>query len=306
LFVALRVRLRTERFTDQFTGRASFRHSTKLPPAGGPPTNPLQSERMSLIMSANPTQSAIALAFKVLSARLSEESIRQLVRQIEHDALSHSTYLREADFRTIHPRDLEFLFGAYDERFFGGLCRRTLEGRRLSFRLSPRMTRAGGRTTCFRSPAGEVSYEISIAIGMLFDGFGEADRRVSVCGLECASRLEALQRIFEHEMVHLGEILCWGKSDCAARQFQDIAGRFFLHRAHTHDLITRRERAAVSGIRVGSRVTFLFEGQRLTGRVNRITKRASVLVADAEGMRYSDGFRYRKYYVPIAELRAVG
>ena len=29
----------------------------------------------------------------------------------------------------------------------------------------------------------------------------------AVCGLACANRLEALQRIFEHEMVHLIENL---------------------------------------------------------------------------------------------------
>ena len=76
---------------------------------------------------------------------------------------------------------------------------------------------------------------------MLPDGFGETDRRVTVCGLECKDRLEALQRIFEHEMVRLAEQLCWGSSHCAAARFQDIAERSFLHRAHTHDLIARRE-----------------------------------------------------------------
>ena len=103
-------------------------------------------------------------------------------------------------------------------------------------------------------------------------------------------------------MVHLIEQLCWQTSNCAAPRFQDIARRHFLHRAHTHKLITRRERAAQSGIRVGSRVTFLFEGRPLTGRVNRLTKRATVLVEDPEGERFSDGRRYRKYYVPIVHL----
>ena len=138
---------------------------------------------------------------------------------------------------------------------------------------------------------------------MLFDGFGEQDREITVCGLPCANRLEALQRIFEHEMVHLIEQLCWQNSNCSAPRFQDIAHRHFLHRAHTHQLITRRERAAQSGIRVGSRVTFEFEGSRSTGRVNRLTKRATVLVEDAEGERFSDGGRYRRYYVPIVHLR---
>jgi inactivated superfamily I helicase len=123
--------------------------------------------------------------------------------------------------------------------------------------------------------------------------------------LDCESRLEALQRIFEHEVMHLAEMLCWERSDCATARFQHIAARFFLHRAHTHDLVTRRELAADSGIRPGSRVAFVFEGRSLTGRVNRITKRATVLVEDSEGRMYSDGARYNTYYVPIAHLEPV-
>jgi hypothetical protein len=139
---------------------------------------------------------------------------------------------------------------------------------------------------------------------MLFEGFRETDRRITVCGVDCGNRLEALQRIFEHELVHLIELLCWESSNCAAPRFQDIAGRLFLHRAHTHSLITRRERAADTGIRPGSRVIFEFEGLRLKGRVNRITKRATVLVEDATGQKYSDGLRYKTYYVPITRLVA--
>ncbi len=36
--------------------------------------------------------------------------------------------------------------------------------------------------------------------------------------------------------------------------------------------------------------------------MNRITKRATVLVEDPDGMKFSDGLRYRTYYVPIACL----
>lgn len=114
--------------------------------------------------------------------------------------------------------------------------------------------------------------------------------------------LEALQRVFEHELVNLTEQLCWQSSKCAAPRFQNVATRIFLHRAHIHDLITRRERALVSGIRIGSPVIFTFEGRRLMGRGNRITKRATVLVEYPDGVKHSNGLRYRTYYVPIACL----
>lgn len=249
-----------------------------------------------------PAPARSALAETVLSLKLQQDLILQHVGEIRHNVLAHSRYLREPNFRSIHPRDLQFLFDAYDERFFGGHCRKALAGRSIPFRLAPRLIRAAGKTTRFTSPAGEVSYEIAIASSMLFDGFGDRDRRITVGGLPCEDRLEALQRVFEHEMVHLSEQLCWESTDCAASRFQDIASRFFLHRVHTHDLVTRRERAAKSGIGVGSWVTFGFEGRHLTGRVNRITKRVTVLVPDIEGQKYSDGLHYRTYYVPIAHL----
>jgi hypothetical protein len=260
---------------------------------------PLIEENESIMM-ATPARSG--LAETVLSFVLAEELIRERVAQINRDVLARSPYIREPNFTIIHARDLEFLFVAYDERFLVSLCQKALGERRLRFRLAPRMTRAGGKTTRFTPPCGEVSYEIAIAVSMLFDAFRTTDRRMTVCGLECQNRLEALQRIFEHELVHLIEQLCWQNSDCSAGRFQGIAKRLFLHQTHTHELITRKERAASSGIRIGSHVAFEFEGRRLTGRVNRITKRATVLVEDAEGHLFSDGLRYKTYYVPIAWL----
>jgi len=246
------------------------------------------------------------LAEILLASHPPEESVLENQRAIFHQVLSGAPYIRQPNFTSIHRRDLEFLFAAYDARFLQGLCRIALGGRKLAFRWSPRMTRAGGKTSKYRTRDGESRYEIAIASSILFDGFRQSDRRATVCGRECDNRLEALQRIFEHELVHLAEMLCWERSDCAAARFQDIARRLFLHRTNTHELITRRERAADSGIQPGARVAFTFEGRRLVGRVNRITKRASVLVADPEGIRFSDGRRYKTYYVPIALLEAEG
>ena len=211
----------------------------------------------------------------------------------------------EPDFKRIHEDDLEYLFAAYDDRFLAGLCGRTLGPSRLRFRLSERMTRVGGKTTRIAAPGGAALFEIAVATTILFDGFGKDDREVTVCGLRCANRLEALQRIFEHELVHLAEWLCWDASHCGRTRFQGIARRLFLHRAHTHQLITRAERAARAGIGVGTRVTFEYGGRRLTGRVNRITKRATVLVEDPRAARWSDGRRYTRYYVPLGQLRLV-
>ena len=264
----------------------------------------LESATIFMIMAPSPGRSALTAA--ILSFRAPEDSIRQRQQHFRRETLTNSAYIREPNYRAIHARDLEFLFRAYDAQFLGGLMAQALEGRRLTFRPAPRLIKAGGKTFRIQSRAGEVRFEIAIASALLFDCFREAsDRQITVCGLACTSRLEALQRIFEHELVHLAEQLCWDQSNCSAARFQDIAGRLFLHRSHTHDLITRRERAAASGIRPGTRVAFTFEGIELTGRVNRVTKRATVLVEHPDGLRYSDGGRYKAYYVPIGLLRPI-
>lgn len=247
----------------------------------------------------------MSLAGLAVHVHPDESAIRERIQEIERELFAKSQCIRAANFNSIHCQDLAFLFEGYDTRFFNGQCRKALDGRRLSFRLSTRMTHTGGRTTRFRTSSGEVFFEIAIACGLLFDGFGSKDRTVTVCGLECNTRLEALQRIFEHELVHLVEQLCWTDTDCASPRFQAIARRHFLHREHTHQLITRNERAASAGIRPGARVEFPFEGHRLEGRVNRITKRATVLVEDAKGQPFSDGRRYKTYYVPIPLLTLV-
>jgi hypothetical protein len=43
----------------------------------------------------------------------------------------------------------------------------------------------------------------------------------------------------------------------------------------------------------------------LVGMVNRITRRATILVEDSRGKRFSDGRHYVKYYVPIQQLRPI-
>ena len=217
--------------------------------------------------------------------------------------LARSPHVGTPDFTTIHPDDLAFLLDTYDRQFLSGLVRRQLGDGRLSFRLSSRMTRTGGQTIRRTRSAGGADYEIAVSTFILLDGFGDGDSDVSVGGLPCANRLEALQRIMEHEIVHLVEFLCVGHSNCREKPFQDLARRLFGHRTNTHELITRRQRAAQDGILVGSLVTFARRGRQLTGRVNRITKRATVLVEDPGGSRYSDGRMYAKYYVPLSDLR---
>lgn len=229
--------------------------------------------------------------------------------QIGHKILSTSKSMENKNFQRVAKQDLEKMAEAYDEQFFRGLCLPLARSYGLSFRLSSRMTRAGGKTTrtVFRGTRTQPSrthFEIALSTSLLFQSFRKPDDMIRVCGYDCRDRLTAMQRIVEHEMIHLCEMLAWIQSDCSAGRFQAIARNMFGHTEHKHELITQQERAAKEfNIRAGAHVVFRFEGKTLHGIVNRITRRATILVEDPRGERYSNGKRYLKYYVPIQQLR---
>lgn len=144
-----------------------------------------------------------ALAHILLTRDPEATRIRKQTRNIGRRLLDTSAHTREPNFTAIDPGDLAFLFAAYDARFMDGICGKLLGPDGVTFRLSSRMTRAGGKTTRFRRPDGAIRYEIAVAASILFDGFAAGDPNVTVCGLPCRHRLDALQRLFEHELVHL-------------------------------------------------------------------------------------------------------
>jgi hypothetical protein len=233
----------------------------------------------------------------------------ELQLNIGQRLMRESRWLKDPNFQKASNADLQLLAEMYDQYYFGGSLLPWAKTYGLDFRWSSRMTRAGGKTTRTvtvnrRSGARETHYEIALSSTLLFQTFRDMSRPIKVTGIECKNRLEAMQRVMEHEMIHLTEMLVWEDSCCAANRFQGIAYRLFRHTEHRHELITPRERAASEfNVRVGSRVSFQLEGKQYQGIVNRITRRATVLVKDPTGERYSDGEHYRKYYVPIALLR---
>ena len=243
----------------------------------------------------------------VESTALNAEKIPDRTTQIHAILLSKSKYIDDPNFTRIHTTDLELLFAAYDNEFFDGQIKKTLGTIPLYFRLSKRMTSSGGKTACHADRCGRRWYEISVSTTILFGCFtGEDHRPITASGITCRDRLDALQRIMEHELVHLIEMLLWDKSSCSQPRFHSITLRFFGHTENKHLLITPREKALVKfGVRPGIAVRFRFDGVEHTGIVNRISKRATVLVENREGQRYSDGKHYLKFYVPVQLLEAV-
>ncbi len=242
----------------------------------------------------------------VQRATLGADQIAARTRHIHDVVLSKSKYIDKPNFTTIHPTDLELLFSEYDDTFFDGQIRKTLGTIPLHFGLSKRMTSSGGKTTQYTSGTdGNRWYEISVSTTILFGCFGGDDHRpLAACGIVCRGRLDALQRVMEHELIHLIEMLLWGKSSCAKPRFHSITSRCFGHTDNRHQLITPKERAIVKyGIKPGMAVRFRFDGVEHKGIVNRINKRATVLVEDRNGERYADGKHYIKFYVPVQLLK---
>ena len=208
------------------------------------------------------------------------------------------------DFAGIGGDSLEMLLRLYDEQFFSHKLTAAL-GDRLTLRFSRRLTSSSGQTRYNRKTG---ALTISISLPLLFQTFHDVEREVIVSGIPCGDRLEALMRTFEHELIHVLEFAAFGRSSCRQARFRRMSANIFGHRGVTHGMVTNRERVAkVLGLRAGDRVTFLFQGVRLDGIINRITKRATVLVADPQGA-FADrrGVRYKKYYVPVQLLQRQG
>ena len=235
-----------------------------------------------------------------------EEAARKQ-RQIREHLLLNSARLKAENFSVISPSDLGMLFQLTDEVFFEGELASFVEAnfrKPLTFRLSTRMTKAGGTTTMFRSGLNrkDTEFEIAIATTPLFSSFGGEPANVG--GVPCYSRLEALQRIMEHEIIHLVELLGTGDSNCQARPFRSLVRSYFGHLESNHQLLTPADLARKKlGIRCGDTVVFQVAGKNRRGVVNRITKRATVLVQDPSGDEYCDGVCYAKYYVPLPALK---
>ena len=230
-------------------------------------------------------------------------------RQIYEQMLLTSRCIDGPNFQKVSPEDVSRMIRLYDDRFFDGRILSAASAEGISFQLSSRMTSVGGKLVT-QYPEGNYDgrrqFELVLSSTLLFQTFEDVSRPIEVAGCLCHDRLEAMQRIAEHEFVHLIEMLIWNDGNCSEARYQSIAHRYFGHTDYQHNLITQRERAAVRfNIRVGDDVVFHHEGHRMQGRVNRITRRATVLVPNPAGQKFSDGKRYSRYYVPLERLRRV-
>ena len=248
-----------------------------------------------------------ALASEVSAREYPTELIDKLRREIHEQTLLLSRSMDGPNFSRVGRDDLVRMIRMYDERFFAGKILPAAMAEGLSFGISSRMTRVAGKLVT-TYPTGDYDgkrqFEMVLSSTLLFQTFEDEGQAVEVTGCACRDRLEAMQRVAEHELVHLIEMLIWNDGSCSQHRFQSIANRYFGHTDYRHELITQRERALMRfNIRVGDFVRFDHDGKSLKGRVNRITRRATVLVPSDDGEMFSDGHYYQRFFVPLEKLR---
>lgn len=234
------------------------------------------------------------------SVRYSRDEIATKTREIYAGMIRDSLGIIVGNFESISVKDLEMLFAKYDSLFFEGNLSKGYENR-LRFKLSKRMTRSGGK--CSYNYAYK-TYTIAISAILIFNTFREERREILVNGIICRDRLEALMRIFEHELIHLIEHDLFGKSSCSGQRFKELSYGIFRHTDVTHRLVTIDEAARQNfDLHVGSKVFFQVENRVLKGIIYKITKRATVMVKDKKGLFMDNqGNNYSKFYVPLQKL----
>ncbi|QDT12333.1 hypothetical protein [Stieleria marina] len=250
-----------------------------------------------------------SLAGEVALRKFKRADVHRWQQEIHDQTLMLSRTIDRPNFSRVSNDDVSRMIRMYDDRFFDGKVLPLARAEGMKFALSSRMTSIAGKLVTHYpegTHSGRRSFELVLSTTLLFQTFEDVSRPVEVTGRLCKDRLEAMQRIAEHEFVHLIEMLIWNDGNCSESRFQSIALRYFDHTDFRHDLITQRERAARKfDVRVGDQVRFARDGHYLIGRVNRITRRATVLVPNPEGEKFADGKRYVRYYVPLEKLQRV-
>jgi len=233
--------------------------------------------------------------------KYSEKDVNSKSKFIFDNIISKSNHITSSNFDKMSIKDLINAFYLYDEVFFDNFFRDNYKDK-LSFKLSMKMTKAGGKTSYKKN---ESYFIISISAILLFQTFKDIKRKIFVNGIECKNRLEAFQRILEHEIIHVLELIIYGDTSCKANRFKTITYNIFKHTDVTHQLITNTEIAYKKyDIAVNDHVTFEHEGKTYNGIISNIKKRATVLINDANGyLTDNKGNKFVKCYVPLSLLK---
>lgn len=211
------------------------------------------------------------------------------------------------DFPPQRPDVLQFMAQLYDQAYFGGALSDALAqacDQPWGVAISPRMTRRSARTGRARRGGSRAGYLLTLSSLLFVDGLFPGPRGTRLFGRYCEDRLDLLQRVLEHHLLHVAEELAYGKTRCGQERFQRLAFGIFGHTEFDEGLPSFADNAEEAfGLRVGDRVSFELEELPYEGVLERIGKRATVQVEHEEGEEHPDGKRYLKARVPLRLLR---
>jgi len=220
---------------------------------------------------------------------LLEFSKWQMIEQVEKD---FAVYIDNHNKSfNIYPgiEDIRFLFSLYDKYFFD---LKLLKSYDIDFGISLKLTRSAGITR-FQKYTSKI--EIKFSYPLIFNKFNQSQDGFMVNGVFCQNPQQALMRVMEHEIVHLLEFLTDGKSSCSKPRFIQLAYQLFGHTENKHKIgIEIPLEKEIIKFKKGERVKFFYKNKTYIGKINRITKRATVIVEENQ--------KLSKYYVPVCML----
>jgi hypothetical protein len=226
--------------------------------------------------------------------------------QIKRLLFNESPNIKSDDFTSITEKDLYIIFKHYDDVFLNGWFKENFKGK-IKFKLSRQLTRAAGNTRTKKNiaqiPNEEMEFEVKISLNHLSD-FNKIDRAKYVGGIEATSVLDSLMLVFEHELCHVIEFIVSKKSSCNKKPYKKLIYDLFGHTESTHRLVSTYEISAKEfGLKPGDSVKFIYKGKYVSGFIQKINKRATVMSPNNKG-NYIDvlGRRYKKFYVPLDGL----
>ena len=243
----------------------------------------------------------------MLNFQYDAQTIAEKRALLRKTLLVHADGIRGGDPAKISGYDLRLMFMLYDELFFRGFFH-GCGCENVRFSVSRQMTRSAGLTRFSRDyfalPPEKREIELKISLNHL-EAFGQTAREKHVGGIPARDELDALMLVFEHELCHIAEFLAFGSTSCRGKRFKALSSCIFGHKSSVHDLPSRPELNVLrSGLNAGDRVSFEYNGRKITGVIARINKRATVMAQARNGL-YADreGRRYAKYLVPLAQMR---
>jgi hypothetical protein len=205
----------------------------------------------------------------------------QDIRKSIHDELSTTI---PVNFTNLKNSDIKKLFDLYDDYFFGGSIMEKINssGSTIKFTSSP----LGGSTfagKCIMTKTGmKCDYELRFPSKLFLKLFTQkgSNKLLKTNGIICRNRLECLQLVFEHELVHLIMNL-WNYYDKSGdlysshgKLFQCMTKSLFDHTDYKHELFNEFEEGTEfitkSNAFVGMDVYILVDGKNTYGKITKV------------------------------------